>query len=220
MKRFNHKRAKAMSFRSFFNNRLYGGVIMSVVVVLKDKDKMLVGVDTRMSSDSGLYHDSYKARPKAIHFDEEKTVIGGMVGNGNLLEVLRIIYDKHKKDRDSIDRKYIVKYFIPELITACSKRNLLVGKERHLEGSLVLLIKDRGYMIASNFNVSEIMDYEAMGCGDKAVLASLYTSKDYLINPVSRIVKAIKATAYVDNRISSTVYIGSTAGEQFESKQT
>lgn len=186
---------------------------MSVVVALKDNDKIIVGIDIRTVNRNGPYFDSYKARPKAFHFDEDKTVIGAGVGNAGLLDVLQLVYENHKKDKDIIDRRYVVKYFVPELIQMAHKRNYTI--DNGLDGALLLLIKDKGFVIGSNCVVLELDEYHAMGCGDTAALASLYTSKDYYAKPINRVIKAIKTAAFLDNNVSSCVFIGSTAGEPF-----
>ena len=191
---------------------------MSVVVALKDKDRIVVGVDIRTSCDAGMYFDSYKARPKAVHFDKEKTVIGAAVGNCSLLEVLQSIYDKSSKDRDLIDRSYIVRRFIPELITMAERRELINRNDNGLDGEVMLLIKNKGFIIGGNYNVFELDEFCAIGCGGPSALASLFTSKGLYSNPENRIVTAIKAAAYTDNKISDAVYIGSTAGETFKYK--
>ena len=47
---------------------------MSVVVVLKDNDKYIIGCDTRISSQDE-YIDSYKQSKKARHLDMNKELI-------------------------------------------------------------------------------------------------------------------------------------------------
>ena len=51
---------------------------MSVVVVLKDNNRYLVGCDTRVSS-CGEYFDGYNCIQKARHIDTNKELIIGGV---------------------------------------------------------------------------------------------------------------------------------------------
>ena len=51
---------------------------MSVVVVLKDNNRYLVGCDTRVSS-GGEYFDGYYCIQKAKHIDKNKELIIGGV---------------------------------------------------------------------------------------------------------------------------------------------
>ena len=51
---------------------------MSVVVVLKDKNRYIVGCDTRISS-NGEYIDDYSYIQKAKHIDKNKEMIIGCV---------------------------------------------------------------------------------------------------------------------------------------------
>ena len=188
---------------------------MSVIVTIKDKDKYIVGVDTRHSAEDGQYRDSYKARPKAKHFVEDRTVIGCAVGNSSLLDVLEIIYNKHSKDKDSIDGKYLIKYFVPELIKEADRRNMFCRDGKNLDGCLMLLIKDKGFVIPSNYNVYELIEYDAIGSGGNAAIGSLYTSKEYCSKAETRVIKAIEAAASMNSHVSATAFIGDTAGGVF-----
>ena len=91
---------------------------MSVLVAVKDKNRVVVGVDTRMSC-CDAYIDSYQRRPKAIHLNDKRDIIIGAVGNIGLVDILKQqIADYQEKDIYSIDRAFIVKYIIPALVVS------------------------------------------------------------------------------------------------------
>ena len=124
---------------------------MSVLVAIKGKDRVVVGVDTRMSCGSS-YSDSYKSRPKALHVNKEKTVIVGGVGNITLVDLFSSIVEDHLKTGEDIDRKYILRYMVPELIMQIDAYQIM-PRDRdntYIDGVLFLGIKDKGYVITGN----------------------------------------------------------------------
>ena len=186
---------------------------MSVLVAIKDKNRIVVGVDTRMSCGPS-YTDSYKQRPKAYHMDNKKTVIVGGVGNIGLVDVMKIIADNHMSKIDAIDRSYIVKYIIPELINDI-KVYSMEDKECKMDGELFLGIKDRGYVIHGNYSVEELESFIAIGSGMDVATGSLFTSGQFITDPESRIAIAIQATGHTISNVSSEAIIGDTAGRLF-----
>ena len=186
---------------------------MSVLIAIKDKSRIVVGVDTRMSSGPS-YMDSYKQRPKAYHMDNKRTVIVGGVGNIGLVDVMKIIIDNHMPKIDMIDRSYIVKFIIPELINDI-KVYSMEDKECRMDGELFLGIKDRAYTIHSNYTVEEVESYVAIGSGMDVAIGSLFTSGQFITDPESRIAIAVQATGHTISSVSSEPIIGDTAGKLF-----
>lgn len=188
---------------------------MSVMVAIKDKNRIVVGVDVRMSGGEG-YVDSYSRRPKAIHLTDKKDIIIGAVGNIGLLDVLKeqlLGYDL--KALYSIDKSFLVKYVIPAL--AVSMRDFeMRDKEGRLDGELLIAIKDRAYLITGNLTVEEIVKYDAEGSGRDAALGSLYTSSSlFSMTPESKIKMAIESAGSCVSSVSKLAYIGDTAGKAF-----
>ena len=187
---------------------------MSVIIALKDKDRVVVGTDIRMSNDS-CYNDSYKSKPKAIHFNQEKTVIVGSVGNLGVLDVFNKILVDNVKDWEKVDKSYIVRYLVPILMRECEAYDCLEKDQHSVDGTLLLAIKDRAYIIGHSYIVFELEDYLTIGCGDEAARGSLYTSKDFGWSPERRIRMAIEASASVSQFVSSISYVGDTKGKMF-----
>lgn len=186
---------------------------MSVLIALKDKDRVVVGVDTRMSC-GPAFVDSYKSRPKAYHVDSKRNVIIGAVGASGLVDVFKILVERHLPKIDSIDRSYVVKYMIPELINDI-KVYSMEDKEYKMDGELFLAIKDRGYSISGNYAVEELESFTAMGSGMDVAKGSLYTSDIIRMLPEERIALAIKATGLSISSVSPEAIIGDTAGKVF-----
>ena len=188
---------------------------MSVLVALKDKDKVIVGVDTRMSS-SDFFKDSYKARPKAFHIDDKKTAIVGAVGNVGLADVFREIMLKHKNQWKDIDRKYMSMYIIPDLVATVYDLHYTDPKSNGMDGEVFFAYKDKAFFITGNFSVSELDTFDAVGSGGPPAIASLYTSKNYVVNPMKRVGMAIESAGFVINSVSQYAFIGDTSGNTFK----
>lgn len=188
---------------------------MSVLVVIRDTNRVVVGVDTRMSCDDS-YVDSYARRPKAIHLNDKKDIIIGGVGNIGLVDVLKEELSQYR-DRDlySIDKSFIVKYIIPALVVQV--RNFeMSDRDGKMDGMLLLAIKDKAYLIMGNYNVEEVIKYAAHGSGMEAALGSLYTSVKLLsMSPEDRIKLAIEAAGSFVSSVSKVSYIGDTVGKPF-----
>lgn len=196
---------------------------MSVVVAIKDKNRIVVGVDVRMSS-CDTYVDSYQRRPKAFHLNGKKDIIIGGVGNIGLVDLLRqTIAEYRDKDLYAIDRAFIVKYIVPAMVVSVRDYDM-TDKEGKLDGVLLLAIRDKAYLITGNYSVEEMVKYAAEGSGREAALGSLYTTSNMNMTPEERIKIAIEAAGSCINTVSKMSYIGDTAGKQFltaavESKQ-
>ena len=187
---------------------------MSVIIALKDKDRVVVGTDIRMSDDYN-YSDSYKTKPKAIHINKEKTVIIGSVGNLGVLDVFNKVLNDVVKDWDKVDKSYIIRYIIPTFMKECEFYDCLEKDNRSVDGTILLAIKDRAYVIGHSYIVFELEDYFTIGCGDETARGSLYTSKDFGWSPERRIRMAIEASSSVSQFVSAISYVGDTKGKMF-----
>lgn len=187
---------------------------MSVIVAVKEKNRVVVGVDVRMSSNN-TYIDSYSRRPKAIHLNNKRDIIIGGVGNVGLVDIFKQqISDYHEEDVYAMDRAWIVKYVIPALVVSVRDYEM-TDKEGKMDGLLLIAIKDKAYIITGNYLVEEVEKYAAEGSGRDAALGSLYTTGKMLMTPEDRIKIAIEATGNCINTVSKLSYIGDTAGHMF-----
>ena len=191
---------------------------MSVLVAIKGKDKVVVGVDTRMTSGCDTFIDSYKHRPKALHINKEKTVIVGGVGNIALVDLFCTIMEHHVDAINKIDRRYIVKFIIPELVVCVRDYELMCTSSKNpgfMDGALFLGIKDKGFVIEGNGTVMELVDHTAMGSGEEAAFGSLYTTSHMPMSIEERVYFAVKAAGATVNTVSSTPICGDTKGKGF-----
>lgn len=188
---------------------------MSVIVAIKDNNRIVIGVDVRMSC-SETYIDSYKRRPKALHLNNSKDIVVGAVGNAGLVDILRQqLLEYETNDLYKIDRPYIVKYIIPALIRNVRDYDM-TDKEGKMDGALFLAIKNKAFSISGNYVVDEILTYYAEGSGREAALGSLYTTEKMPMTPEERIKIAIESAGSCISSVSKVSYIGDTSKKPFQ----
>ena len=190
---------------------------MSVIVAIKDKKRIVVGVDVRMSA-SDSYNDSYSRRPKAVHLNKNNDIIVGAVGNVGLLDILKQqLSEYQEKDLYKIDKSFIIKYIMPALVVNVKDFEMR-DRDGKMDGVLFLAVQDKGYFIMGNYTVEEVVDYAAEGSGRDAALGSLYTSSRLLsISPEEKIRLSIESAGACVNTVSKISFIGDTAGKRFTS---
>ena len=188
---------------------------MSVIVAIKEKNRIVVGVDVRMSS-CDTYVDSYSRRPKAMHINNKKDIIVGGIGNVGLVDVLRQHLTEYpEKELYKMDRAFIVKYIVPALVINVRDYEMQ-DKENKMDGVLLIAVQDRAYTIAGNYSVEEVVSYGAEGSGRDAALGSLYTSSKLLsVSSEERVKLAIESAGSCISSVSKLSYIGDTAGMAF-----
>ena len=183
---------------------------MSIVVAYKDKDRVLVGCDTRMSKGDD-YSDGYEERPKAVLL--KKNIIVGFVGNGTLLD--RVVYRLSDYITEKTTRAEIITNLIPNLLKDLDD-GTTAFTDGLMDGDLLIAIDDRAYIISNNFDVREIITYDAIGSAEIPAKSCLYSIKDYDLTPEERVAKAILCASKFNRSISSEIYIGDTKGNSFK----
>lgn len=184
---------------------------MSLIVAIKDKNRFLVGCDTRATQGSH-YTDGYSLTKKARMVDKSKGLIVAGAGTSAICDFAELILKKHNVEK--LDREYILEKFWPELYQRCYKYSSMNNGE--IEGEVMILMKDTGYYIDSCGGVMEIIDNCSIGSGAMIAEAVLHTLsyKDSYSN-YAKIVYCIESAGAVRNDISQESYIGSSDGGEF-----
>jgi len=178
---------------------------MSVVIAIKDKDRIYVGCDSRMSSQED-YYDSYYSRPKAYKLENGLIVAG--VGNIGIVDILADV----AKGITKLTHDIVVSKIAVPLFNKLSGTVMVNNGE--LDGSLLVAKDDMCFIISSICTVEEVYNYNAIGSGKSTAMGSLY-STFYMKNPEKRIVEAIKATSASILTVSSEAYVADTKTNDF-----
>lgn len=178
---------------------------MSLVVAIKDKDRIVLGADKQASTGGTKDHTN----TKIWKLDELPGAIIGSVGSARASQIIQYsqVIDKNLIT-DNIDTTFVVRVLAPTLANGLRANGIVVD---HADGSkcdmmpnaFIFAYKERAWTIWHDLSVSEIEDYFAIGSGSDVARGVLYATTEK--NPFDRIVTSIEAAAestlYVDNGI-------------------
>ena len=182
---------------------------MSLVIAIKDKDRIVLGADKQVSAGDSKNHTSTKIWPVA---ELDGAVMGG-VGSARASQIIQysdIIDKNHFKVEPTTD--YIICSLAPIIAQTLKANGIVVepgegGLCDLMPNSFIFAYKDRAWLIWNDLSVSEIDDYLAIGSGSDVARGALFVTADK--NPFDRIVSCIDAAAentlFVDNGIDILV---------------
>lgn len=178
---------------------------MSLVVAIKDKDRIVLGADKQASTGGTKDHTN----TKIWKLEELPGAIIGSVGSARASQVIQYsqIIDKNLIT-ENIDTTFVVRILAPTLANGLRANGIVVeagdgGKCDMMPNAFIFAYKGRAWTIWHDLSVSEIEDYFAIGSGSDVARGVLYATTEK--NPFDRIVTSIEAAAestlYVDNGI-------------------
>ena len=182
---------------------------MSLVIAIKDKDRIVLGADKQVSTGGSKEHTSTKIWPVA----ELPGAIMGGVGSARASQIIQYtnIIDKNLIDKD-IDTDFIICSLAPTIAAGLKANGINIEVKDDdvctmLPNAFIFAYKDRAWMIWNDLSVSELEEYFAIGSGSDVAKGALFATKKQ--NPFERIVTAIDAasesTLFVDNGIDLLV---------------
>lgn len=187
---------------------------MSVVIAIKQKDKIIIGCDTQVSSGNG-YKSRLKGENQKIwhHNDLPNLVIGGV---GSLRDIQLIQTNKELIDpmailTKKIDFDYLVNNFFTSVYMALLDKNRVpLNEQGHpaavIESVFLVAFEDKMYVVDQDGSVIEGDDYLVIGSGSSVATGVLETNKNKKAK--DRIMEAIEAcsenTLYVNEHVILT----------------
>lgn len=179
---------------------------MSLVVAIKDNNRIVLGADKQVSTEFNKDHTC----TKIWAVPELPGACMGGVGSARANQIIQYsqIIDKNDVDEDNFDTGYVVTKVVPSIV-ATLKAN---GMDCELKdapsvltcpNTFLLAYKDKAWLIWNDLSVSELDEYLAIGSGADVATGALFATKDE--NPFERIVTCIDAAAettlFVDNGV-------------------
>lgn len=177
---------------------------MSLVIAIKEKDRIVLGADKQASIGDSKDHTFTKLWEVP---GLEGAIMGG-VGTARASQILQYsnIIDKNYIDSEGeFDTDYIINILAPNIVDALTNNGVDCKNEGNtfIPNSFIFAYKDRAWMIFSDLSVSEIEDTLAIGSGSEIAKGVLYATKDK--SPFDRIITAIEAAAeytlFVDDNV-------------------
>jgi 20S proteasome alpha/beta subunit len=178
---------------------------MSLVVAIKDKDRIVLGADKQASTGGNKDHTN----TKIWEVEELPGAIIGSVGSARASQIIQYsqIIDKNLLNQN-LDTEFIVRILAPTLANGLKANGITVeapegAKCDMMPNAFIFAYGDRAWTIWHDLSVSEIDKYFAIGSGSDVARGVLYATQDQ--DPFKRIVTSIDAAAestlYVDDGI-------------------
>jgi len=175
---------------------------MSLVIAIKDKDRIVLGGDKQTSAGNNKDH-------LATKIWEVPGLPGAIMGGVGSFRASQIIQYVDLIDKNSLSNnlsiEWVVKYLAPTIYATLEANgvNCTQGEEgfetRMMPNSFLFAYEDKAWMIWNDLSVTELLDYMAIGSGADIARGVLFATPDK--NPFERIITAIDAAA------ESTVYV-------------
>ena len=182
---------------------------MSLVIAIKDKDRVVLGADKQVSTGGSKEHTSTKIWP----VDELPGAVMGSVGSARASQIIQYasVIDKNMISKD-VDTDFIICSLAPTIAAGLKANGINVEVKDDdvctmLPNSFIFAYKDKAWLIWNDLSVSELTEYFAIGSGSDVAKGALFATKKH--NPFERIVTAIDAasesTLFVDDGIDLLV---------------
>ena len=183
---------------------------MSLVIAIKDKNRIVLGADKQSSIGNNKDHQATKIW-------EVPNLEGALMGSVGSIRASQIIQFSEIVDKNALNSEptfdFVVRSLAPTIGATLNANGVKCAIPESPDGdsapcvmmpnAFLFAYKDRAWMIWHDFSVTEIYDYLAIGSGSDIAKGVLFATKDK--NPFERIVTAIDAaaetTVYVDDGI-------------------
>lgn len=180
---------------------------MSLVIAIKDKDRVVLGSDKQASVGDYKNHNN----TKIWEVQDLPGAIMGSVGTARASQIIQYssVVDKNCLENiNNINTDFIVNSLAPTIATALKANGFNIDSTPDslctvLPNSFLFAYKDKAWMIWNDLSVTELEDYLAIGSGSDVARGVLYATMDK--NPFERIFTCIDAatdsTLFVDGGI-------------------
>ena len=191
---------------------------MSVVVVIKEKDRVYIGADSQMNCASGKRTVLAKNNYKIWNVKGVKNCVMGHVGDVKdkcAIAAMKNLVTKNDVDKNNINYDYVVTKINKKIIKELISYQYISSDKPYsdLSSAFVFAYKNHAYIIHYGA-VIEIVDYFAFGSGEDEAVGSLSTTEG--LPAKERIVKAIKASSRYELSVGMPAVITDTLTQEFE----
>ena len=187
---------------------------MSVVIAIKQKDKIYVGCDTQVSSGSGYKGQLKGPNQKIWHHNDLPNLVMGGVGSLRDIQIIQTckdVIDPLAILTKGVDFSYLVNNFFSNVYTTLLEKNRVpLNEHGHpastIESAFLVAIDDKMFIVDQDGSVMGGEDYLVIGSGASVATGVLETNKNKKAK--DRILEAIQAcsdnTLYVNEHVVLT----------------
>ncbi len=190
---------------------------MSVVVAIKDGDKVWMACDSQTSY-GGTKECSTTSNNHKIFKQRSNTLIG-VVGRARLNNVIRVedeLIDELTHLKDEVDFKYVVKTIVPKLFTLCDKYGLTYKdkqkEQKYIDGAIIMAHKDKIYNIDADGCVTDVPTFYATGSGYSTAIGFL--NQCDMADVKDNIVRSVKSACESDLFVNYPIIVMNTKDDE------
>lgn len=192
---------------------------MSIVIGLKDKNKVWIGADSLITMGSEKFCGVNSNNGKV--FKDENDILIGWVGStkiGNVLRNLRYMVTWHDVEKESLNKyndgahilSYLYNKLLPGIKHMLKVEDLIDEKDNTFDGNILIAYKTHLFIILSDFCMLEVDDYIVIGNGSDFAKGALDAYLDTKISPQLKICKAINIAIDNNNTCGGPVVLMNT----------
>ena len=176
---------------------------MSLVVAIKDKDRIVLGADKQASTGNSKDHTN----TKIWTVEELPGALMGGVGSARASQIIQYSQVVDKNFNGPINTEFVICVLVPTIAATLKANGVSTSPEdaecTMIPNVFIFAYKDKAWVIWHDLSVVEIADYFAIGSGSEVARGALFATKEK--NPFERIVTCIDAAAestlFVDDGI-------------------
>lgn len=193
---------------------------MSVVVAIKDGNKVFIGADSQVTKGGTRTTLKNPNNYKIWKVDDSPNCLMAQVGNlrdANVVRLMSNIIDDYDEFYNRVNYRFVVKFLVPEIVKTLKEAGFLKTSDNfvdYMESSFLFAYKDKLFNINSDCSVIEVDDYVAIGSGSQEAIGSLLSTEG--LSPKERIIKAIKSSATNDIYVDYPIILTDTETGEFE----
>lgn len=192
---------------------------MSVVVAIKDGDRVLVGCDSQVTQ--GYTKSTLKSQRKIWKPEDDKDIVMGLVGDfrdANILSTSEKWIDELTKLKDEVNFKYVVRNITLKIFRELNSfgRMIIDDGIQSINSNIIFTYKDKMYNINGDGCVIESDEIIADGSGYRLCLGAWNSLKDKDIPIKDKLVQVIKAACENDLYVNYPIVIMNTKDDEVE----
>lgn len=177
---------------------------MSLIIAIKEKDRVILGADKQVSTGSTKDHTATKIWEMT---ELEGGLMGG-VGSARASQIIQYSQVIDKNFTGPINTEFVICALVPTIAATLKANGIATTASEEdsctmIPNVFIFAYKEKAWVIWHDLSVVEIVDYFAIGSGADVARGALFATKEK--NPFERIVTCIDAAAestlFVDDGI-------------------
>ena len=190
---------------------------MSLVIAIKEKDRIVLGADKQASTGSSKDHTS----TKIWNVSELPGALMGGVGSARASQIIQYSQIIDKNFTGPINTEFVICVLVPTIAATLKANGVNTANEEAdctmIPNVFIFAHKNKAWVIWHDLSVVEIADYFAIGSGAEVARGALFATKEK--NPFERIVTCIDAAAESTLFVDDGIDLLTTCDKQKDVKQ-